>query len=415
MLSAPLDAARPAHETLLGTSDRERAGAASVRDPADGSALSLLAYVHLRNIHGSTGAGRVARQLVEHLAMRPDVDLTVLADARDRERILPLVGEPWTEFRYRTFALDTSRQQALWYAFNRPRAERFLPEAEVVFCTGESYVPVRRARLAITVHDAAYFDGGTAHRPDARTHLQRLKWQMLFARLSRRADMIHTVSHFSAERIAHHFPALASRIRVVHNGVAPRFFAPVTAMGRQELRDRGLDGSRAFVLIPGGLHFRKNADLILELMPALLALQPRLLVVVINHSDPDYAKQAAAFGDRVRLLGFVSDDLLHALYHAASVVWYPSRYEGFGLPVVEAMAAGGPVVASDAASLPEIAGTAALLADPAQPDAHLAAIEHLLRSPQAAADLRSKGHLRARGFTWPGAAATLKRCFDELR
>lgn len=383
-------------------------------DPAAGTAaLRLLAYVHLRNIHGSTGAGRVARQLVEHLALRSDVALTVLADAADRARILPLVGAPWTTFAYRTFARDTSRQQAIWYALGRPSAESFLADAQVVFCTAESFVPVRRARLAVTVHDAAYFDAG-AHHHDQAFHLQRLKWRLLFARLSRSADMIHTVSAFSADRIAHHFPALRSRLRVVHNGVTPHFFGPVSAQGERELRSAGLSRSRRFVLIPGGLHFRKNADLILAAAGRLLALDPGLLLVVVNHSDPLYRDRASALSERVRLLGFVSDDLLHALYSAAAVVWFPSRYEGFGLPVVEAMAAGAPVVASAAASLPEIAGAAALLVDPASPAGHVDAIAHLLEDVAAADRLRDAGHLRAQQFTWPQAAATLKRCFDEL-
>ena len=385
----------------------------SLAPSASRHALQLLAYVHLRNIHGSTGAGRVARQLVEHLAGRSDVALTVLADARDRERVLPLVGEPWTGFSYRTFARDTSRQQAIWCALQRPHAESFLPEAQVVFCTGESFVPVRRARLAVTVHDAAYFDAG-AHHQNPAFHLQRLKWRLLFARLCRSADMIHTVSNFSAERIAHHFPALASRIRVVHNGVTPLFFAPVTDLGRSELHAAGLGNGRQYVLIPGGLHFRKNAELILQAAPRLLALDSDVQLVIVNHSDPAYRARAAALGDRVRVLGFVSDDLLHALYTGAAAVWYPSRYEGFGLPLVEAMAAGAPVVASDAASLPEIARSAALLVNPGAPSAHVEALEHLLRSSRVADHLRVAGRLRARNFTWPVAAAKLKQHFNAL-
>ncbi len=375
--------------------------------------LRLLSYVHLRNIHGSTGAGRVARQLIEHLAQRPDVNLRVLADAADRERILPLVGEPWTGYCYATFARETSRQQALWYALGAPVAERFWPEAEVVFCTGESYVPVRRARLAVTAHDAAYFDHG-AHRHDRAFWQQRLKWTLLFGRLSRRADMIHTVSSFSAERIAHFFPALRERLRVVPNGVTARFFAPAPAASSSLLRELGLDAGRPFVLIPGGLHFRKNAELILAALPALLRAAPEVAVVIVNHSDPTYRAQALALGERVTMLGFVPDDALHALYAAARVVWFPSRYEGFGLPVIEAMAAGTPVVASDASSLPEIAGDAAMLVRATEPGRHVEAIEFLLRDDGAADRLRAAGRARAREFTWEASAATLKRYFDEL-
>ncbi len=374
--------------------------------------LNLLAYVHLRNIYRSTGAGRTARQLTEHLAMREDVNLEVLADADDLERALPEVGGPWPEFRYHTFTNDTSRQQARWFLLDSPRAETFWPAAEIVFCTGESYVPVKTAKLVMTAHDAALFEPDAHHR-DRAYWTSRLKWELLFRKLSRRVDMFHTVSHFSAERLGHFFPSIRSRIRVVHNGVTPHFFQPVPAEGRDFLTVVGL-GNRPFVLVPGGLHFRKNAELILEGIPALLQRFPELIVAIVNHTHPAYVQRAQALGDRVRMLGFVSDAALHALYSAARVVWFPSRYEGFGLPVVEAMACGAAVVASDSSSIPEIAGNAGLLADPARAQAHVEAISMLLTDDRARESLGAAGRARAAQFTWGAAAEKLKEQFDTL-
>lgn len=376
------------------------------------SPVHVLAYVHLRNIHGSTGAGRVARQLTEHLAARTDVRLRILADAADQSRILPLVGEPWQSFRYHSFKTETSRQQARWFLLNQPKAESFWPEADIVFCTGESYVPTTRARLVVTVHDAAFFEPG-AHRQNAAFWRQRLKWTLLFRRLAARADMIHTVSQFSADRLTHYFPALASRLRVVPNAVTPHFFHPVPQAGREFLCDQGLR-DRPFALVPGGLHFRKNADLILAAAPRLLERYPDLILAIVNHSDPQYAARAAALGPRVRLLGFVEEEALHALYAAAQVVWFPSLYEGFGLPVLEAMATGTPVVASRASSLPEIAGGAALLARATDVADHLEQIFRVLDGPALARELRGRGHARAGLFTWERSAALLKQHFDTL-
>lgn len=379
---------------------------------APSTRLNLLAYVHLRNVHNSTGAGRTARQLTEHLAVRHDVNLHILADGGDRRTTLPLVGEPWTSFRYHSFSRETSRQQANWFLFDSPKAESFWPDADIVYCTGESYVPVVRARLVTTMHDAAYFEEG-AHLRNASYWKTRLKWELLYRKLARRADMFHTVSHFSAQRLAHFFPAIRNRIRVVHNGVAPQFFHPVAEAGHRYLIEAGL-GDRPYILVPGGLHYRKNAELILDAVPLLLKRFPDLTVAIVNHTNPAYAERAAQLGPKLRLLGFVSDDALHALYTGAVAVWFPSRYEGFGLPVVEAMACGTAVVASDSSSIPEIAGNAALLADPASPQAHVDALSSLVTDPLARAQFGVSGRQRAGIFTWSAAASQLKRHFDTL-
>lgn len=378
----------------------------------DGRTVNLLAYVHLRNIHASTGAGRVARQLTEHLALRKDVNLHILADPGDHARIAPLVGKPWSDFAYHFFAHETSRQQARWYLLNRPRANDFWPAADVVFCTAESYVPTRHARLAVTLHDAAYFEPN-AHRRDKSFSTQRLKWQLLYGRLAAKADLFHTVSQFSADRIGHFFPSIRSRIRVVHNAVTPHFFAPVTEAGRDYLAETNL-ANRRFVLLPGGLHFRKNAELVLEAWPLLRDRYPDLTLAVVNHSDAYYVERTRSFGERFRNLGFVSDEGLRALYSAAELVWFPSRYEGFGLPVIEAMACGTPVVTSRASSLPEIAGDAALLAPPDSPRVHVEAIESLLESGSARAEFVGRGLRRAQQFTWSQSAAKLKEYFEGL-
>lgn len=374
--------------------------------------MNLLAYVHLRNIYQSTGAGRTARQVTEHLAQRSGIQLRILADAADRERFVPLAGGLWPEFEYSTFRRDTSRQQAEWFLLDRPVAEEFWPAADIVYCTGESYVPTRKAKLVVTAHDASYFEQG-ALRHDVAFWKTRLKWTLLFRKLERKADLFHTVSNFSAERLAFHFPGIASRIRPVYNGVAPFFFDAVSATGTDELQRLGLV-DRRYVLIPGGLHYRKNAELILEVVPQLLKLFPELIVAVVNHTDPRYAAQTHDFGERFQLLGFVSDDALHALYAAAAVVWYPSRYEGFGLPVVEAMASGAAVVGSSSASIPEIAGDAALLADPSSAKAHLTAIGDLLTDDAATRQFAAAGRLRAQRFTWSRCAAELHEHFLSL-
>lgn len=374
--------------------------------------MNILAYVHLRNIHDSTGAGRVARQVTEQLARFSQDELRILADPRDHNRIVHKVGLPWTRLTYHFFESETSRQQARWLFTGRPRAEHYWPEAEIVYCTAESYVPTRKSRLVVTLHDAAHFETNV-HQASRARFKQHLKWKYLYWVLARKADLFHTVSNFSAERIAHFVPSLRSRLRVVHNAVTERFFQPVSHEGEEFLRRNKL-ADRPFILLPRGLHHRKNAELIVQGWPILHQQFPELKLVVTSHCEPFYEAKAKALGDSVVLTGFVSDEALCSLYHRAEVVWFPSVYEGFGLPVLEAMACGTPVVASDSSSLPEVAGDAALLVSTSDTGAHVEAIEAVLTNSGLRSDLSQRGKVRASGFTWQRAGHELHGHFLSL-
>jgi glycosyltransferase involved in cell wall biosynthesis len=373
--------------------------------------MNLLAYVHLRNISGSTGAGRVARNLVEEMMRWPDDEVRVLGDRGDHASIIPKVGRPWSEYQFHLFDRDTLSQQRNWYLFDRPVTEAFWPDTDILYCAGEAYVPTRKARSVVLMHDAAFFDE-KALRRNYRFFIQQAKWRLLFGKLARYADLFHTVSQFSAERLEHHFPSLRGRMRVVHNGVTANFFDSDDSEDSISLRRFQLV-DRPYILLPRGLSYRKNGDLVLAAWPRLRELLGDVALVVTSHNDQAYvdrAKQQAG----VITTGFVDDTVLRTLYRRAVLVWFPSRYEGFGIPVLEAMACGTPVVASSAASLPEVAGDAAVLVSVSDPMEHIAAIEHLFRDAVARNQLADKGRQRAAGFTWPASAAGLRTVFNEL-
>ncbi len=374
--------------------------------------LNLLAYVHLHRIYQSTGAGRVARQMTEHLAERPSVRLRVLGNRSQHDSTIPKLGAPWTEYSYELFDWGTTLQQMRWYTLRWPVAEQYWEQTDLVYCTAESYIPTRQARLAVTVHDASLFE------PNRRAHtgnwIQWGKWKLLYRRLSKEADLFHTVSDFSAERIAHYFPSIRDRLRVVHNAVTPHFFEPPAEEGRAYVREYGLR-DRPFVMLPRGLHYRKNADLVLKAWPKIHEAVPEALLVVTSHNDPEYVERAQeAFGDSVYITGYISEEALHALYESATLVWVPSRYEGFGMPVLEAMACGTPVVASDAAALPEVAGNAAELVPVDKPQAHISVIRTLLGTPSRQERLREAGRNRAQKFTWDRSAAQLLSALQDI-
>lgn len=374
--------------------------------------MNILAYVHLRNIVRSTGAGRVARELVEHVARRDGVNMHILADRADHAAIADEMNVRWAAFPYHLFSSDTSLQQRKWMMYQRPTAEHFWPEAQIVHCTGESYVPTASSRLVVTVHDAAYFDHG-AHLLSLATLKQQVKWRVLYRTLLRKVDVFHTVSHFSAERLADAFPAIRSRLRVVYNGVSSLFFEPRDSDVEQLLSGKGLK-NRRYVLLPGGLHYRKNAEMILKAWPILQERIPDVALVVAGHNHAAYLPLAAELGKSVILTGFVEDKTLRALYHGAQVVWFPSRYEGFGLPVLEAMACGAAVVASNTTSIPEISGDAAVLVSPYSIDENVEAIDAVIQDGQLRARLRRRGKKRAAPFTWDASSIQMREIYSSL-
>ncbi len=375
--------------------------------------MNLLTYVHLRNIYRSTGVGRVARELTEQMALRSDVELKVLADRGDHARVIEKVGGPWLGFDYRFMESSTSKQQAIWYLRNAPAAESYWPEAEVVYCTAESYVPVRRAKLAVACHDMQLFEPG-AHRMSRWLLQQRAKWWLLFRRLAAKADMFHAISNFSAERMAHFFPSIQDRLRVVPNAVSEAFFRPPTELGREILRELGV-ADRPYLLMPGGLHHRKNADIVLEAWPLIHEQMPELRLVVASHNSPQYLERAKALAPSMVLAGFLEEQQIVALYGGAQAVWFPSRYEGFGMPVLEAMACGTPLVTSSTSALPEVAGgAAAALVHPDRVGEHVDAIVGLLKDGAAQERARVLGRARAREFRWDRSAEMLVEEFGRL-
>ncbi|HET9050567.1 MAG TPA: glycosyltransferase family 1 protein [Candidatus Dormibacteraeota bacterium] len=251
------------------------------------------------------------------------------------------------------------------------------------------------------VHDVAF-----ARHPEHFHPLQRLWITRSLPAALRNAAGIVTVSEFSKAEIADAFGIAPERVAVAYDGVDARFRA---APGGRAARTRP-----PYVLAVGNLQPRKNLVTLVRAVTALRRSRPDIRERLVVAGQAAYragelARVAAAEGaeDAVELLGYVSDEELVDLLHGATALAYPSVYEGFGLPVVEAMAAGAPVIASDIPVMREIAGDAALLVDPRQPQAWAAAIAAVAGDAALRARLRTRGLQRSARYTWRSCAESV--------
>jgi glycosyltransferase involved in cell wall biosynthesis len=274
--------------------------------------------------------------------------------------------------------------------------------------------PLAWPRNVVVMHDAAVL-----RRPEAYSRAYRAWHGRLGLACARRALRVITVSEFSRRELTELAGIDPARLVVIPGGVAERFTAdPDPDPDARARAARGAAGGaaarlgldRPYVLTIATDDPRKNLR---ALRPVAAALQ-RLGIDLAwaGDSRPYFARAGAAAG--LRTLGYVSDDDLPALYRGALAFVLPSRYEGFGLTCLEAMACGTPVVASDRAALPETCGDAALLVDPDDPAALAAAVMTAATEPSVREALRASGLRRAQEFSWQRTALSTDALLSEL-
>jgi len=286
-----------------------------------------------------------------------------------------------------------------------------LREVDLFHATNYALPRSRRIPLVQTVHDLALLRHPELGTPALRHLVGRV------ASTWREARRVIADSEATARDLRELLGVPSSVLRVIHPGVAARF-RPLDAAARAPVLARlGLDVP--YVLHVGTLEPRKNlARLVRAFARATHGRGAAPLLVLAggagwSDGDPTAAIAATADPARVRRLGPVADADLPALYGGALLFAYPSLYEGFGLPVLEAMACGTPVLTAAVSSLPEVAGDAALLVDPRDEAAIAAGLVRLLDDAALRADLSARGAARAARFTWEACAERTLQVYRE--
>jgi len=262
--------------------------------------------------------------------------------------------------------------------------------------------PLAVSKQVCTIHDLIPLD-----HPEwfNRRFAQWYTW--LLPRLAKRVRHIIAISEFTKQRVIERLGVSAEKVVVVPNGVDARF-SPRSAEEIEAARRALGIASSSYLLCVGSLEPRKNLLRLLDAWRKAQESVPEDVILVVAGG----AANARVFGaarietvpPRVHFTGYVSNELLPPLYSGAMAVAYPSLYEGFGLPPLEAMACGAPVVTSKTTSLPEVVGESALLVDPYNVDSIAEAIVHILCNRALRDELRTEGLARASLFTWERTA-----------
>ncbi len=269
---------------------------------------------------------------------------------------------------------------------------------------------LRPVPAIVTIYDLSFI-----YTPEAFPGWQRLYLRWQTAHACRRAERIITISESGRQDVARRFELAPERIAVVYPGVDPAY-RPLPPDAVDRFRQEH-DLPQRFVLHVGTLQPRKNIPLLLEAFAQLLV--PDVELVLVGGKGWLFAEifaKVAALGlqNRVRFAGYVPDEMLPWWYNAASLLVFPSLYEGFGLPVVEAMACGTPVVAAKSSSIPEAGGEAALYFEPNDVTGLGEQMALVLNSTAVSDQLRHQGPIQARQFSWQKAGRETAVAYQAL-
>ncbi len=353
------------------------------------------------------GIGRYTRELVGAiLAVGGEASLVLLTAAaglgdRWREHKARLAGQSVIPLTFRDLPLDDDWLARLWQRLRLPLPAEWLTGAADIFYAPDFVLPPlrRRTYALLTVHDLSFLRHPQTFPRALREYLVRS-----VPRSVARADHILADSNATRDDLITLLHVPPEKVSTLYSGVSARFTAQAQPDERERLRQRyGI--AAPYILSVGTVQPRKNY---LRLMEACDPLAERGLELVIVGQPAWLAEPilaAAAQRPYVKMLGFCRDEDLPALYRQAELLAFPSIYEGFGLPPLEAMACGTPVVASDASSVPEVVGEAGILVPPEDVAAWRAALRRGLDDLELRARLREAGLRRAAQFTWARAAS----------
>jgi glycosyltransferase involved in cell wall biosynthesis len=268
--------------------------------------------------------------------------------------------------------------------------------------------------VVVSVHDVSFEEY-----PEFFSFARRKQLQLTVANTVKKAAKVLCPSEFSRQRVLERYQLPESKVVAIHNGVSHQFRPIHRDLAKTQAAQR-LGFTQPFVLTVGDLRRRKNQVALIQAFAKLMKKERNLthrLVLVGKDAEGEPVRRAAAesgLGDRIVFAGFVSDEELVSLYSACEAFVFPSLYEGFGLPIIEAMACGAPVACSNSSAMPEVADSCGLLFDPRSEEEIYRAMRDLVLDAELRSRMSRLGQHRATLFSWKEAAKQTLREYYEV-
>lgn len=364
-------------------------------------------------VHQSAGIGRYTREMIKALAARspgPATEYHLFVADGHKIKMPPQLG---CNFSWHTTRLTKRWLERLWYRLHLPLWIEMWTGPVDLFHQPDFVLPRSRpgTPTILTVHDLSFVREPDSVMPGMTRHLNMwVPWSV------KRADQVIAVSEATRQDLIELYHTPPEKITVIHHGVTPEFKPVENPFDLAAVCQKYALDKTPFVLTLGTIQPRKNYR---RLVQAFAQIDPPFTLVIAGnkgwHYDTIFKEvQELGLENRVYFPDFVDDSDLPALYSAASLFVYPSLYEGFGLPALEAMACGTPVVASNQSSLPEVVGEAGVLVDPRDVGAIAEAMSRVLSDESLNRQLSETGRRRAAHFSWDKVAADLLNLYETV-
>jgi len=366
-------------------------------------------------INRASGLSEVIHNLLLHLPATSDNDqFTLFLNYFRSTRLKEDISYPDTD----NHLLRLPRRLVdSWWKHDWPPFDLYLKGIDVFHSLHISVPPTKRMKTVLTVHDCRFLA-----LPDLYKEQEVNNYRQQMQRSLKRADMVATVSEFTRNEVLNCFSYPEDRIRVIHNG-----FAPVQSNGKyyQKKADLFIEKQNlphSYVIYTGVLDPRKNLGRLIEAIARCEKSTkgfPEMLIVGISFEDwirSEYASRAKELGlfNHIHLCGVVEKDVLVGLTQKARALCYPSLYEGFGFPPLEAMSLGVPVLAGNSSSIPEITAHAACLVDPKSVDDIAQGLNRIVFDSDYRQFLIASGYRQITKFCWEKAAAEYISLYKEV-